>query len=91
MYGMRETIPDCKVHEANMEPTWVLSAPVGSHVGPMKLAIRDGIKCMNQIKMAEHPQHNKVQQTRHILVAYTYTVNKATYLAIYTRCVLSEQ
>ena len=34
-------IPDSKVHVANMEPTWVLSAPDGPHVGPMNLAIRD--------------------------------------------------
>ena len=26
-----------------MGPTWVLSAPDGPHVGPMNLAIRDGI------------------------------------------------
>ena len=28
--------PDNKVHGANMGPTWVLSAPDGSHVGRMK-------------------------------------------------------
>ena len=32
--------PDSKVHLANMGPIWVLSAPDGSHVGPMNLAIR---------------------------------------------------
>ena len=32
--------PDSKVHEANMGPTWVLSALDGPHVGPMNLAIR---------------------------------------------------
>ena len=32
--------PGSKVHGANMEPTWVLSAPDGPHVGPMNLAIR---------------------------------------------------
>ena len=32
--------PDSKAHGANMEPTWVLSAPDGPHVGPMNLAIR---------------------------------------------------
>ena len=31
--------PDSKLHVANMGPIWVLSAPAGSHVGPMKLAI----------------------------------------------------
>ena len=34
-------VPDSKVHVANMEPTWVLSAPGGPHIGPMNLAIRD--------------------------------------------------
>ena len=32
--------PDSKFHEANMGPTWVLSAPDGPHVGPMNIAIR---------------------------------------------------
>ena len=29
--------PDSKVHEANMGPTWVLSAPDGPHVAPYHL------------------------------------------------------
>ena len=29
-----------KVHGTNMGPTWVLSVPDGSHVGPMNFAIR---------------------------------------------------
>ena len=40
---LSETIsayPNSKVREANMGPTWVLSAPDGPHVGPMNLAIR---------------------------------------------------
>ena len=36
-----QTIPNIKVHGANIGPTWVLSAPCGPHVGPMNLAIRD--------------------------------------------------
>ena len=36
--------PDSKVHVANMEPTWVLSAPGGPHVGPMNLAIRGSLQ-----------------------------------------------
>ena len=39
--AVRHLIPDSKVHGANMEPTWVLLAPDGPHVGPMNLAIRD--------------------------------------------------
>ena len=38
---IRTAIPDSKVHGTNMGPTWVLSAPDGPYVGPMKLAIRD--------------------------------------------------
>ena len=40
-------ILESKVHGANMGPTWVLSAPDGLHVGPMNLALRDGI--MNRL------------------------------------------
>ena len=36
-----QDIPDSKVHGTNMGPTWVLSVPDGTHVGPMNLAIRD--------------------------------------------------
>ena len=32
--------PDGQVHEANMGPTWVLSAPDGPHVGPMNIVIK---------------------------------------------------
>ena len=35
--------PDSKVHGANMGPIWALSAPGGPHVGPMNLAIREGL------------------------------------------------
>ena len=33
------TYPDSKVFVANMGPIWVLSAPGGPHVGPMKIVI----------------------------------------------------
>ena len=36
---------DRKVHEANMRPTWVLSAPDGPHVDPMNFDIRVGTSC----------------------------------------------
>ena len=36
-------IPNNKVHGTKMGPTWVLSAPDRPHVGPMNLAIRDGL------------------------------------------------
>ena len=40
-YFTDSTVPDSKVHGANMGPTWVLSAPDGPHIVPMNLAIRD--------------------------------------------------
>ena len=38
--------PDCKVHGANMGPTWVLSAPCGPHIDPINLAIRVWLWCV---------------------------------------------
>ena len=38
---LAETLPDSKVHGANMGQTWVLSDPDGPRVGPMNLAIWD--------------------------------------------------
>ena len=35
------TIPDSKVHGANMGPIWGRQDPGGPHVGPMNFAIRD--------------------------------------------------
>ena len=43
LLNMPEYLPGSKVHGINMGPTWVLSAPVGPHVGPMALAIRAGL------------------------------------------------
>ena len=40
--GIHCAVPDSKVHAAYMGPTWVLSAPGGSHVGPVNLAIWGG-------------------------------------------------
>ena len=37
---LNDQCPDCKVHEANMGPTWGWQGPGGPHVGPMSLAIR---------------------------------------------------
>ena len=42
-------LPDSKLHEANMGPTWILSAPDGPHVGPMNLAIGVSIRSMQRI------------------------------------------
>ena len=39
------TSAESKVHEPNMETTWVLSAPDGPNIGPMNLAIRVHVSC----------------------------------------------
>ena len=39
-------IPDSKVYEANMGPTWDLSSPGEPYVGPMSLAARVYYKYM---------------------------------------------
>ena len=38
----RRNIPDSKVYEANMGPTWDRQDPGGPHADPMNLAIWDG-------------------------------------------------
>ena len=37
----KQTIPDSKVHGANMGPIWGRQGPGGPHVGPMNFAIWD--------------------------------------------------
>ena len=51
--------PDSKVHGANMGPTWVLSAPDGPHVGPMNLAIREGIVVSSIVMIIEN-EYNSI-------------------------------
>ena len=41
-------LPDCKVHGANIGPTWVLSDPDRPHVGPINLVMR-AFPCQNII------------------------------------------
>ena len=48
------TTPDSKAHVANIGPTWVLSSPGGSHVGPMNLAIRDGFHLQGILVGMDH-------------------------------------
>ena len=45
------TVPDSKVHGANMGPAWVLSAPDGPHVGPTSLALR-GASCIIELYLS---------------------------------------
>ena len=46
--------PDSKVHVNYMGPTWVLPAPVGTHVGPMNLAIREVMSPVTQQTTVVH-------------------------------------
>ena len=47
------SIPDSKVHGANMGPTWGRQDPDGPHVGPMNLAIWD-VKCAHDISTIDN-------------------------------------
>ena len=40
-----ETVPDSRVHEANMGPIWGRQDPIGPHVGPMNFAIWGLLRC----------------------------------------------
>ena len=52
----RKTVPDSKLHGANLGPTWVLSAPDGPHDGPMNLALRRGAQTYPEPKPVVCPQ-----------------------------------
>ena len=41
--GSGDSIPDSKVHGANMGPIWGRQVPGGPHVGPMNFAIWDSM------------------------------------------------
>ena len=69
-------IPDSKVHEANMEPTWVLSAPDGPHVGPMNLAIRD------VSSFSEKMPQNITSSLMHLLTCLDGNIYANSYLII---------
>ena len=63
-YNIMCACPDCKVHGANMGPTWVLSAPDGPHVGPINLAIRVFLLCCASLwyELIIQQKQNKAQQ-----------------------------
>ena len=69
LYKMKGKIPSQIAK--NMGPTWVLSAPDGSHVGPMNRAIRDvwvdpsGIKFFQLWRSSRHSRlpHGREQQS----------------------------
>ena len=68
--------PDSKPHGANMEPTRVLSAPDGSHVGPMNLAIWVIMRLLVTLwRTLAHMAHLRSSE-----------VTSHAYLSLYTEC-----
>ena len=53
------SIPESKVHGANMGPTWALSAQDGPHVGPMNLTIMDGM-CKCSLRQDQSALNNSI-------------------------------
>ena len=74
--------PDSKVHGANMGPTWVLSAPVGPHVGPMKLAIRVVAQDrVSQTAGMHELQHGPLKLWRSLCVNFPWLVCHCQFIA----------
>ena len=69
-WSYKKTIPDSKVHGANMVKTGVLSAPDGPHVGPMNLATL-GYMCKRIMSIHESGWLNRnktrLQNLAHIM------------------------
>ena len=83
------TIPDSKVHGANMGPTGVLSTQNGPHVGPMNPAIRDS-KCVEIPHLQLQPKYCKFITTPKATACentplYTHASFIATYSIICRR------
>ena len=84
---------DNKVHGANMGPTWVLSAPDGSHVGPTNLAIRDPFLWLLEASVAVivnslispilSPALYHVIYTHHVNISFVAGGNKLDPIVIY--------
>ena len=74
--------PDNKIHGANIRPTWVLSAPGGSHVSPMNLAIRVGMsnKQIAAIRISWLGGNITPAQFHHIIQRLVLSV--AAYIAV---------
>ena len=60
-----DTIPDSKVHGANMGPTWGRQDPGGPHVGHVNLAIWDGNNATNT-----KIDHSVVKSFIHVYMTY---------------------
>ena len=62
--GTETCFPYSKIHGGNMGPTRVLSAPGGSHDGPMNLAIRIIAKCpsINSSQCADYAMWDMILQ-----------------------------
>ena len=71
--------PDSKVRGANMGPTWVLSAPVGPHIGLMNLAIRAVVAllalCENTYALADHGVSKQENHRSNMWLAFSQYTN----------------
>ena len=68
-----ESIPDCKVHGANMGPIWGWQDPGGPHVGPMNLVIWDVPSRFTQNMMTQCMSPNRrINLQFSALWRYTY-------------------
>ena len=56
LWSTQNTIPDGKVHGANMGPIWGQQDPGGPHVGLMNFVIRDGINYFPSPRSNVHVQ-----------------------------------
>ena len=65
-FSAQESFPDSKVHEANIRPIWVLSAPDEPHVGLMNLVVR----VINSMWTTHHGIHETIKLLWSICVAY---------------------
>ena len=78
------TVPDSKVHGANMGPIWGWQDPGGPHVGPMNLAIWGG----NWISMVVHD----VLKTFYTCTLATIILNQSIIMTLWCfLCCLPEQ
>ena len=71
------TIPDSKVHGANMEPIWGRQDPGGLHVGPMNFAIWDCAMCKNsEVFVHQHRSYGQMINLKISVLLLKKSLNK---------------
>ena len=86
-----ESIPDSKVHGANMVPIWGRQGPGGSHVGPMNFAIWDAwrssvlwaatSKTHDTPKVIRHPKLNNPGALIYHIYSHLWNFNLEKFMA----------